>query len=268
MKYSVVSKKMIPFALGLSLLGGVVSCGSDDDDDDNNVVVPQLQEEQGFFRATLTPLNASVAGNTSGTAEFRLDGDSFKAKLRVNGAPVALHAQHIHAAAACPTIDADTNKDGFIDVVEGLPAYGPILVPLDGDLSSQDAGGTEFPSGRSYEYEEETSYAAMLADLKLPDPNTEDAVTKLGASELLELEGRHVIIHGVVESADLPETVATIADLPRYVTLPIACGKIEKASEETDNSGSSGDSSGDDDSSSDDSSSDDSSSDDSSSDDS
>lgn len=236
MKYKIVSKKLIPFALSLTLLGGVVSCGSDDDDDDDNAAVPQLQEEQGTFRATLSPLNTDVAGNVSGTAEFILDGDSFKATVNVNGAPMALHAQHIHAGSACPTMEA-AGDDGFLDVVEGVPTYGPILVPLDGDLSSQDAGGSEFPSGSSYEYEEETSYAAMLADLKLPDPNSEDAVTKLGASELLNIEGRHVIIHGVMESADLPDSVATIADLPNYVTLPIACGKIERVSEETENTG-------------------------------
>jgi len=127
---------------------------------------------------------------------------------------------------------ADANGDGFLDVVEGVPTYGPILIPLDGDLSSQDAGGSDFPSGASYNYEQETSYAAMLGDLKLPDPNTEDAVTKLNASDLLQLEGRHVVIHGVMESADLPDTVATIADLPNHVTLPIACGVIQRVSEE------------------------------------
>lgn len=233
MKHKVVSKKFIPFALSLTLLGGVVSCGSDDDDDDD-VVVPQLQEEQGTFRATLSPLNTTIAGNTGGTVDFVIDGDSFKATAMVNGAPMALHAQHIHTGSSCPTMDADTNGDGFVDVTEGVPTYGPILVPLDGDLSSQEAGGSDFPSGKSYTYEQETSYAAMLGDLKLPDPNTEDAVAKLGATELLALEGRHVVIHGVMESDDVPDSVASIADLPNHVTLPIACGKIERVSEESD----------------------------------
>lgn len=262
MKYSIVSKKFLPFALSLTLLGGVVSCGSDDDDDDDNVAVPQLQEEQGTFRATLSPLNSSLSQGTTGTAEFVLDGDTFKATVMVNGAPMALHAQHIHTGSSCPTPAADTNGDGFIDVVEGVPAYGPILVPLDGDLSSQDAGGSDFPSGSSYEYEQETSFAAMVADLRLPDPNTEDAVAKLGATENLQLEGRHVIIHGVMESADLPDSVASIADLPNYVTLPIACGVIERSTEETDGTGTEeetpSDESGSDDSSTDDSGTDDS----------
>lgn len=231
MKYRILSKKCIPLALSLTLLGGVVSCGSDDDDDDGGIT-PQLQQEQGTFRATLTPLNAEkIPGDRTGTAEFTIDGDTFRAKVMVNGAPMALHAQHVHAGAACPTLEADTNGDGFIDVVEGVPTYGPILIPLDGDLSSQDAGGSEFPSGSSYEYQQETSYAAMLGDLNLPDPDTEDAVTKLNG-ELLNLEGRHVIIHGVMESEDLPESVASIADLPNHVTLPIACGVIEQVSEE------------------------------------
>lgn len=252
MKYNVVSKKILPFALSLTLMGGVVSCGSDDDDDDDGVA-PQLQQEDGTFRASLSPLNSSVSGNTGGTAEFMIDGDTFKATVMVNGAPMALHAQHIHAGSACPTMADDANGDGFLDVVEGVPVYGPILIPLDGDLSSQDAGGSDFPSGRSYTYEQTTSYAAMLGDLNLPDPNPEDAVTKLGGS-LLNLEGRHVIIHGVMESADLPDSVASIADLPNFVTLPIACGVIERATAEETPS----DESGSDDSSADDSGTDDS----------
>lgn len=230
MKYRTVSKKFIPFALSLTLLGGVVSCGSDDDDDDDGIV-PQLEQEQGTFRATLTPLNSDVSGSTSGTADFLIDGDTFRATVMVNGAPMALHAQHIHTGSTCPTMAADANSDGFIDVVEGVPTYGPILIPLDGDLSSQDAGASDFPSGSSYNYEQETSYAAMLGDLNLPDPNSDDALVKLEGN-LLNLEGRHVVIHGVMESEDLPDSVASISDLPNHVTLPIACGVIQRVSEE------------------------------------
>ena len=43
----------------------------------------------------------------------------------------------------CPTPDADANGDGIVDVGEGLPNYGPVILPLvpftlvdgDGNLS-------------------------------------------------------------------------------------------------------------------------------------
>ena len=47
-----------------------------------------------------------------------------------------VHPQHIHGFqqpktnATCPTIEADVNADGIVDVVEGLPNYGPIILPL------------------------------------------------------------------------------------------------------------------------------------------
>ena len=49
--------------------------------------------------------------------------------------PNAPHAQHIHygedALNECPTLDQDTGPiDGLINTVEGVPAYGPVVVSL------------------------------------------------------------------------------------------------------------------------------------------
>jgi hypothetical protein len=45
-----------------------------------------------------------------------------------------LHPQHI----------ADVNHDGFLDVIEGIPDYGPILISLDNDLGNFEAS-LDFP---------------------------------------------------------------------------------------------------------------------------
>jgi hypothetical protein len=188
------------------------------------------QNERHVYIARLHTLNSRVAGHPAGVARFVINGDRFSAQVRMTGTPRNMaHVQHIHAADKCPTIAADTNHDGFVDVVEGIPAYGPILVPLDADLSSQAAGSMTFPMANNagfYNYQKMTSLTAMLADLHAPDPDPMDAVVKLPAGEDLNLAGRHVVVHGVPASTHLPATVQTLHGLPAQATLPIACGEI------------------------------------------
>jgi hypothetical protein len=143
-----------------------------------------------------------------------------------------IHPQHVHAADRCPPASADVNHDGFVDVLEGVPFYGPILIPLDDDLASQAAGAFPTASGRRgvLDYHASTSFGALLADLNAPDPDPTDAVVKLGGAPLA-LETRHVVLHGVDPSTPLPPTVASLPGVPAYLTLPVACGEITKASE-------------------------------------
>ena len=49
----------------------------------------------------------------------------------------------------------------------------------------------------------------------------------LGADETLNLEGRHIVVHGVAADTELPSTVGTLGTLPAQVTLPVACGEIK-----------------------------------------
>ena len=57
----------------------------------------------------------------------------FKVKAR-GLTPDAPHAQHIHygeqARNECPGLDLDTNGDGRLNTLEGVPAYGPVVVSL------------------------------------------------------------------------------------------------------------------------------------------
>ena len=45
-----------------------------------------------------------------------------------------------------------------------------------------------------------------------------------------DIDRRAVYIHGVPESTKLPSTVRSVGPLPARVTVPIACGKIERVS--------------------------------------
>jgi len=86
--------------------------------------------------AILTPLNAHVGRQAvTGMATLTMDASGTLAvTLDVKGVVAGqLHAQHIHGHggdATCPTPQADADGDGVISVGEGVPDYGPVLVPL------------------------------------------------------------------------------------------------------------------------------------------
>lgn len=221
----------------LALSVTAVGCGSDDDDDDDPI--PQQAEEQndeGIYRASLSALNSQIAGETSGQTIVRIRDGKIDVYIGVEGAPENIsHVQHIHAGTSCPTAAADANSDGFIDVVEGVPSYGPILVNLDADLSSFAASSMNFPTANgsgAYVYKESADFEPFLADLRRTDDNPEDAIVTLGPDESLNLASRHVVIHGVPTSANLPDTVQSVAGLPSTATLPIACGELVRVSAE------------------------------------
>jgi hypothetical protein len=190
----------------------------------------QPQTEDGVYTAQLQGANTSVAGNTNGAVEVTVKGDNVTVRVQVAGAPVAMHAQHIHTGTACPTPANDTNADGIIDAVEAGTVSGKVLVPFDDDINSQDAGKDVYPTGPVYTYEKTGSHAQMISDLTLPDPNPADEAVKLPAgTTLIGLQGKVVEIHGVPPTTNLPSTVAS--DDPTkspHQVLPIACGVLTK----------------------------------------
>jgi hypothetical protein len=83
--------------------------------------------------AELTALNGSGASGTA-TATVR-NQKILHIEVQASGlTPDAPHAQHIHygdqALNECPTLAQDENNDGRINTVEGIPAYGPVVVSL------------------------------------------------------------------------------------------------------------------------------------------
>ncbi len=218
---------LTPLILGACLLT-FVSCGSDDDDDGGTQAPPQQEEQQtGTFRTILTPLNSNVSGLITGTAEVLYEGDTFEVKINVTGAPEAAHPQFIYLGTSCPETPADANQDSFIDGIEAQSTAGKILIPLDDELIAQSAGGN-FPSGANYQYSESTSFLAMFGELKLPDDNATDSITKLGINDDINLAGKVIIIHGVPSTTNLPETVRGVDGASAQETLPIACGVLER----------------------------------------
>ena len=205
--------------LVLVAAGVLVMAACDDDDP----VAPPTTETA---TSSLVSLNGETA---TGTVTFSLTADEFIARVELEGAdPDMPHAQHVHASAACPTAAADTNSDGFIDILEGMPSYGGILVPLDGDISAQAAGSATFPSADAngeYIYADTASFTAFMTDLLATDPDPTDAIVKLPTNSL-NIGARTVVVLGVADTTTLPTTVATLPGLTAQQSLPIACGTI------------------------------------------
>lgn len=240
--------KLVPYLIGTCLLA-MVACGSDDDDNGSGTrgggggttgTPDEQQETVGTYRATLAPipLNTAVAGNPRGNLDVVIAGDEFKATMKMEGVPGSVvHAQHIMIGTSCPTETNDINNDTFIDVIEGVPNYGLALIPLDGDLEDQDDGKEGFPRASAdgtYTWTETASLSRMIADLQDADIDVEDGLTKLQGEDLA-LDGKVVIVHGVREDANLPDSVGTIDDYRNHQSLPIACGVIERVQPEEDN---------------------------------
>ncbi len=96
----------------------------------------------------LEPLNNS---GVYGEVELKLKKNKLHIEIEASGLePGKIHPQHIHGHdkpvknATCPGIEADSNADGVISVQEGLPAYGPIILPLVPFDLVDDGGNLEY----------------------------------------------------------------------------------------------------------------------------
>ncbi len=145
------------------------------------------------YMAKLSPLNAS---GVSGIAIFKMQGAVLRSVVPVHGLePGQVHMQHIHgmvdgSLATCPPPSADVNGDGMISFAEGLPFYGPVLLPLQ-PYPTANAGGSvntrQMFSG------------AVLSALML---------------DSVPLTNRVVVVHGMTVNGTYDPT------------LPVACGPI------------------------------------------
>lgn len=186
------------------------------------------QSADGEYVANLQPMNAEISETeTTGEARLTIQGDDLTISVQVQGAPPGItHWQHFHgfkdkSDATCPTEAADVNGDGIVDLIETEPAAGTTMVPFDNNPAAMDVAHGAYPKASddgSYEYRQVVS----LKDL-------DTAFAKEFGDSGLDLDRRVIFIHGVPEDTDLPESVASLGPIPAHVTLPIACGKIERA---------------------------------------
>jgi hypothetical protein len=200
------------FAIVLFIL---VSCGK------NSSTTPALErvvDEQvtdGQYRAILRPLNTQASGFIpSGAAEIKVEGNDFKVKSFLDDDAKVPHLQSIHTGKRCPNLSDDTNGDGFIDYQEALSVVGPVLIPLDGDLNTIEAGKDIYPLGSSFTYQKNASLLEMLKDL--------------GATKILAIQSKVFLIHGTADLGRLPPSVRSDLEKPPHLALPVACGLLKR----------------------------------------
>lgn len=187
--------------------------------------------------ATLTELNGSGA---SGKAIAVVRGETIRAiGIRAKGlTPNAPHAQHIHygeqALNECPTLALDSNGDGRLNTVEGVPAYGPVVVSLNTSGDTTPASFLDvsrFPVSKNgtYNYFRRNINFTEVAGTGYPGANGTGTAAQI-AEAIRDGEGV-VVIHGndydgngTYNLSD-PEGASELdPTLPAEATDPVACG--------------------------------------------
>jgi hypothetical protein len=181
------------------------------------------------YVAQLHPMNSKVTGlQAAGEARLAVSGNTLTITIKAEGVPPNLvHWQHFHGftddrAAACPTTKADANRDGIIDLIETEPAAGTTMVPFTDDPAAMDVAHGTYPKASAagtYTYRQTVPLKELTA-----------AFAKAFKDQTLDLDRRVIFVHRVVATRTLPASVASLGPIPADITLPIACGKIERVS--------------------------------------
>ena len=190
-------KKIFKLIPALCLLA-LVSCGKKSSSSHNSTQEQHDEmQSEGVFKAILRPYNFTAAGwIPNGMADIKIFGDEIEVKSWMDDSANVVHMQNIHVGTKCPSIENDTNKDGFVDFNESMKVSGSILMALDADLNSQDTGGSIYPKG-NYAYFENASLSSLRT-----------SITQT-------LEGKVIIVTGTATNP----------------SMPIACGIIERMPE-------------------------------------
>lgn len=178
--------------------------------------------------AHLHGLNVTAAGmHPAGEARFTVRGDSLTIDVTMKHVPANMeHLQHMHGFpngkdAVCAPATADVNHDGIVDLAETEPYSGTTMVPFTADPVSMQILTDTYPKAAadsSYHYTKTVSLSALEA-----------AFTRKFPGQKLDLARRVVYVHGVPSATKLPPSVASLGSVAAQVTIPIACGKIERS---------------------------------------
>lgn len=189
--------------------------------------------------AHLTELNGSGASGTA-TAVVR---NQLIRHIEVHASgltPNAPHAQHIHygeqALNECPTLALDANGDGRLNTVEGIPAYGPVVVSLNttGDTTPASfLDVTRFPVSQNgrLDYSRDHIEFTDVAGTGYPGENGTGTAKQI-ADAIRDGEGV-VVIHGIdydgngTYNFSDPEGASELNPaLPAEATDPAVCGVL------------------------------------------
>ncbi|MGI8573992.1 MAG: hypothetical protein ACR2MA_01335 [Egibacteraceae bacterium] len=159
--------------------------------------------------------HTAIESAVSGSYVVTLEGTTLQISLSAFGAtPNLPHAMHIHTGSACPAAGADADGDGLISVVEGIPSYGAIRVPLT----------VTGPTGPE---------SALALD-RMPVANAAGAIfyrrtIEIPAEFAANFGAPHVVVHGFDGLNATPgyqtPPVSPLGPVPQEATLPVGCGE-------------------------------------------
>src|SRR5699024_9671312 len=115
----------------------------------------------------------------------------------------------------------DTNGDGVIELPELYAVAGQTIVPFDDAPQNMHIPHDNYPHAdedANWNYEFEVPIGQLKTKFK-----------EKFCSEDIQLDKQTVLIHGVPETLELPDTVeGTVKEYRPHTTLPIGVGEIEK----------------------------------------
>ncbi|TDW29204.1 CHRD domain-containing protein [Cryobacterium psychrophilum] len=181
--------------------------------------------------ANLTELNGSGA---FGTATVVVRNQKIKhVEVHASGlTPDAPHAQHIHfgdqARHECPTLPGDdANEDGHLNTVEGIPAYGPVVVSL---TTTGDTSPASVVDVARFPVSDAGSYDYSRDNIRITKVEGSGKAKEI-ADSIRKGEGV-VVIHGLDyngnDEYDFSHGASELnPDLPAEATDPAACGVLQ-----------------------------------------
>lgn len=186
-----------------------------------------------IFATNLLALNNSTVG---GNAVFAIgtndDGERYlNVAIAATGlTPGKMHAQHIHGRfdangnpidSNVPTLSSDTDLDGFIEVLEGVAAYGDVLLPLvreDDKFPVTQADG-ELVYIQSFSLDVDANFFSPVTG------------TDYEGEDLLPLFLRELVLHGqIVPDGEGAGTGGEVdGGTNGYIPiLPVAAGEVQR----------------------------------------
>lgn len=186
-----------------------------------------------FYSADLVALNSS---GVTGNVLFAIDTDTNMLNVVVTASGLTAnqtHIQHIHGVfdengdpdnSVSPTLASDADGDGAVEVLEGLPSYGDILLPLDdadGNSPMADAGGNVL-FFQSFDLTDDSNFFSPVSGADYT------------AADLMPLFLREYVIHGVDVPAGLGEGTGGEVDGSGGYTpiLPAASAELVEISQD------------------------------------
>ncbi|HEY8616383.1 hypothetical protein [Phenylobacterium sp.] len=203
--------------------------------DDQRELAFRLTGEDDFLAADSFYFTRFTALNGSGVqggaiVAFDDETDTITVAISARGLePDQPHVQHIHGFldgqdAMTPTRALDSDRDGFIELAEGVPAYGPVLL----NLTTVHDNGSGMENGHSHESGLEGFPTAPGGEIMFVE-SYQLPRDMLGADPMLAL--REIVLHGMTVGAGAGAgTPGEVDGTAGYkLVLPVASGELTEA---------------------------------------